>query len=77
MITWDGTNTSGFSALAGGVRNSWGDFIDQTMNQVFWTHSVHSATGAFCRKLISGSNQVDQGASLKRNGYSVRCVRDE
>ena len=73
---WDGTNTSGFSALAGGYRGSYGYFYDEGYDGYFWSSSPDGAYAWF-RFLSSGSTEVYRFNYNLRLGFSVRCVRDE
>ena len=73
---WDGTNTSGFSALAGGTRNSNGNFLNEGLNGDFWSSSPFGAN-AWLRRLNSGNAEVYRYNGEQRAGFSVRCVRDE
>jgi len=72
---WDGTNTSGFSGLAGGYRNYVGDFHNGGDHGYFWSASAYG-TGAWVRGLYGGSTEVGRGLNSRRYGFSVRCVRD-
>ena len=74
--SWDGTNTSGFSALAGGFRNDFGDFNYEGYSGCFWSSSP-GGTYAWYRLLYSGLTGVNRYYSNRRFGFSVRCVRDE
>ena len=73
---WDGSNTSGFSALPGGNRyNSNGDFY--YLGYIgFWWSSSPSGSDAWYRDLGSGSSNVFRSSANVRDGFSVRCVRD-
>jgi uncharacterized protein (TIGR02145 family) len=73
---WDGTNSSGFSALPGGYRY-YGDgyFLEQGINGVWWSSSPFG-TYAWFRYLSSGNSNVYRDSDLTRYGFSVRCVRD-
>ena len=75
--SWDGTNTSGFSALAGGWRMSNGNFFYEGDFGYFWSSSPVGVS-AWGRKLESGFTGVyrNYNGGL-RYGKSVRCVRDE
>jgi len=74
---WDGTNTSGFSAVAGGCRSSDGGFYDGGSVGCFWSSSPNG-TNAWFRELSSGDSGVYRsGIYNLRVGGSVRCVRDE
>jgi uncharacterized protein (TIGR02145 family) len=74
---WDGDNASGFSALAGGGRNSSGGFINGGLYMYFWSSSPYgTGTYAYARQLDSANTEVYRLFINQRNGYSVRCVRD-
>ena len=72
---WDGTNSSGFSGLAGGYRVNDGVFDDEGDYGYFWSASATGAD-AWRRRLDGGSAGVYRGGSDLRTGFSVRCVRD-
>ena len=73
---WDGSNTSGFSALPGGYRfNYSGNFTSLGYDGYWWSSSPYGSF-AWGRYLGSGYSHVYQDASNVRNGFSVRCVRD-
>jgi uncharacterized protein (TIGR02145 family) len=73
---WDGTNSSGFSALPGGGRTSgYGNFDDQGYYGYWWSSSP-SGTNAWYRVLYSGYSSVGRYYDTTRYGFSVRCVRD-
>ncbi|MDA0304551.1 MAG: FISUMP domain-containing protein [Bacteroidetes bacterium] len=67
---------SGFSGLAGGNRNNNGDFNNEGNNGYFWSASANG-TNAWNRKLNGGNTEVNRNNNNQRNGFSVRCVRDE
>lgn len=74
---WDGTNSSGFSALPSGLR----DFDDGLFYNLgydgYWWSSSPSGTHAWDRNLYSGSSFVDRGNNYVRNGLSVRCIKTQ
>jgi uncharacterized protein (TIGR02145 family) len=74
-----GTNSSGFSALPGGVRNyTYGHFSVEGFSGLWWSSSAYGANNAWDRLLHSSRDDVYGGSSSSpRNGVSVRCVRDE
>ena len=72
---WDGTNTSGFSGLAGGYRNSNGVFDYGGDIGYFWSASAYG-TYAWNRRLYGGISVVIRNYNDRRYGFSVRCVRD-
>ena len=73
--SWDGTNTSGFSGLAGGYRNNLGGFSSEGNNGYFWSASAYGSFAWF-RLLSGGSSEVSGFNNYQRYGFSVRCVRD-
>ena len=73
--SWDGTNTSGFSGLAGGYRPLNGGFFDEGNYGYFWSASANG-TSAWVRGLNGGSTEVYRGNGNLRSGLSVRCVWD-
>ena len=75
-VAWNGTNSSGFSALPGGFRNDAnGNFGSQGNYGLWWSSSPYG-TFAWNRYLASGHSYVDRSSYDTRYGFSVRCVRD-
>ncbi|MFN9379436.1 MAG: fibrobacter succinogenes major paralogous domain-containing protein [Bacteroidota bacterium] len=72
-----GTNTSGFSALPGGIRFSIGSFGGFRSEAQFWSATDDNPNTAIRRKLQFGDGIVYRlGNNQKSIGYSVRCLRD-
>lgn len=71
------TDDSGFAALPGGHRN-WqtGDFIDLGLYGSFWSSTAADSRTAWRRTLYSGDTHVRRLTSHKRDGFSVRCLKD-
>ena len=75
--TWDGTNSSGFSGLAGGYRDHNGGFSSSGGNGGnFWSASLSGTDRAWYRGLIGATTVVSEFNGRQRFGFSVRCVRD-
>lgn len=75
--SWDGTNTSGFSALPGGLRHSGsGGFFNEGSQGYWWSASPNGTSEAWNWYLHSAVG-VYQNDSDLRNGFSVRCVKDQ
>jgi uncharacterized protein (TIGR02145 family) len=72
----DATNASGFTGIPAGYRNSDGPFNDIGIIGVWWSSSENSTTGAWDRYLYYDYGLAARDLNDKRNGYSVRCVRD-
>ena len=72
----NGTNSSGFSALPGGVRDSApGNFAWSGFDGAWWSPSP-SGTDTWGRYLGNGNGNVYRNDFPSRRGFSVRCVRD-
>ena len=69
------TNSSGFTALPGGLRNSDGSFYVLGYGH-WWTSTQNSGTNAFKRTLGSNYAQVGLSTGAEAAGYSVRCLKD-
>lgn len=75
---WIGSNESGFSALAGGIRSTYGfDFgshnIDGEGYAYFWTNTTEERQSNWIRKI---SNEYVTREKNYFSGISVRCVKD-
>jgi uncharacterized protein (TIGR02145 family) len=72
---WNGTNTSGFTALPSGYRYPGGSFGNLSSDAYFWSSSA-SGSYAWSRRLGSGSTTVDRYSYSKVYGFSVRCIKE-
>jgi uncharacterized protein (TIGR02145 family) len=73
---WDGTNSSGFSALPGGFRISYFGFFDYGGYYCSWWSSSASGTElAWYRYLNSDDDDVVRYYNNLRSGFSVRCLK--
>ena len=71
------TNSSGFTALPGGGRDtSSGSFHGVGVSGTFWSSSVYSSTYAWYRTLGSSNQLVARDNYDRAGGFSARCVRD-
>ena len=71
------TNSSGFTALPGGRRNSdGGTFINLTNVAWFWASSDAPWQAAIYQVLSCSNAQVDGDLINKMGGLSERCVKD-
>ena len=73
-----GTNTSGFSALLAGVRDTNGYFYYLSYHALFWSSTEYTPTGAYYMGLNYNYGYVylNYSYSLRDYGYSVRCLKD-
>jgi uncharacterized protein (TIGR02145 family) len=69
------TNSSGFTAIPGGIRYNMGTFGMQNLG-AWWSSTATDASTAYERDIVSYQSAVIKTTGLKKNGYSVRCVKD-
>ena len=74
--THSGFDEFGFSALPGGYRSTDGDFGDIGSNGSWWSSSEYSSENNYGRGIGSYVGSVGRGNASKKNGYSLRCVRN-
>jgi uncharacterized protein (TIGR02145 family) len=74
---WNGTNSSGFSALPGGIRNN-GDGAYYVLGEggTWWSSSAHDTSYAWSRYIMDVYDDITLLYSHKNAGFSVRCIRD-
>lgn len=71
----DATNSSGFTGLPGGIRNTNGTFGGSRFG--VWVSATEIAgSSAWQRSLSSDSGEVFRGSNGKGAGFSVRCLKD-
>ncbi|MFH0897984.1 MAG: FISUMP domain-containing protein, partial [bacterium] len=68
-------NSSGFFALPSGCRYYGGAFSYIGSHSIWWSSSEYNSDAALVRKL-SYFNYVTQAINVKKNGLSVRCVKN-
>ena len=73
--SWGGINSSGFTALPGGLRNTTGSFSFESSFGYWWS-ATESGADAWWRLLGSSQSAVHRNANGKGGGHSVRCVRN-
>jgi uncharacterized protein (TIGR02145 family) len=71
-----GTNTSSFSALPGGFRDSGGFFSSVRFYAFFWSATEFASGRAWLRDLSYLNGDVSRFDDGKSFGASVRCLRD-
>lgn len=71
------TNTSLFTALGSGDRYSaTGYFANLKYDASIWTSTNHSSPYAWFRELSFNEQTINRQNDYKKNGKSVRCVKD-
>lgn len=72
-----GTNSSGFSAIPAGLRDaSTGDFYNIGADACWWTSTEEDENQAWFRNMYFDFKSIYRIPVSKKNGFSVRCVRD-
>jgi len=75
MISGNGTDNFGFSALPGGSRNTNGSFGHAGSNG-FWWSATEGGIGAWNRGMTSHNGNVTESRYDKGTGFSALCVQD-
>ena len=71
------TNSSGFSALPGGLRTNSGSFNVLGDFGNWWSSSEGTETSAWSRELFYFSDGMSRYVHAKsHHGFSVRCIKD-
>ncbi|MFN5370052.1 MAG: FISUMP domain-containing protein, partial [Bacteroidia bacterium] len=73
----NGNNSSGFSGRMGGFRvnSSWGEFA-WNYSADWWSSTQSGINEAWYRSICAYQSKVDRVKGHKRDGLSVRCIRD-
>jgi len=69
-------NSSGFTALPGGYRYSYGSFNYIDYFGLWWIATEYSSTEALSRYLYYDRSGFGRASNNKNYGFSVRCVKD-
>jgi uncharacterized protein (TIGR02145 family) len=72
---WDGTNSSGFSAVPAGQRTFFGLFEMKNYQGAWWS-STPGGLGAWNRELITDYTSMGRCTTYPEYGLSVRCIKD-
>jgi len=70
------TNSSGFTALPGGLRDLNGDFGNMANIGYWWSSSVWSGSNAWTRSMYYDDILNFRYDFYPTNGFSIRCLRD-
>ncbi|MEI7471721.1 MAG: fibrobacter succinogenes major paralogous domain-containing protein [Chitinophagaceae bacterium] len=81
IINWTtpntgGNNNSGFTGLPAGHRNDVGSFTSNFSFGYWWSTTETSASIALICYLAYYVSDLNMSFGSKRNGFSVRCIRD-
>lgn len=82
-LLWDSpnagaNNSSGFSALPAGTRNSVGDYIVLKQYATFWTSTPYATDSSYLwnHHLYYNGAGVGRIYETKNRGYSCRCIKN-
>jgi uncharacterized protein (TIGR02145 family) len=70
------SNSSGFSAVPGGLRYYDGRFAHMGDYGYLWSSQDHDTTNAWYRVLSYADTKVSRDFDKKVLGFSVRCIKD-
>ncbi len=70
------SNTSLFTGLPGGIRDGSGNYTNIGTYGIWWSSTESSTLSAWTRNLFNYNGDANSYYYSKRNGLSVRCLRD-
>jgi len=70
------TNESNFTGLPGGFRDYDGTFKELRYSGNWWSSLEYDAAWAWHRALAHFAIEAYRGAYNKKDGFSVRCIKD-
>jgi uncharacterized protein (TIGR02145 family) len=70
------TNSSGFTARAGGGRYEDGKFYDLGSKGYWWSSTEEGEANAWCFELQYAIRSINRLGSKKPAGWSIRCLRN-
>ncbi len=77
MSGYTPTNTSGFSALFGGLWQDYNtSFTGFEIYENFWTSTLYISGRPYLESVYYGSNFFSEGIGYNPDGYSIRCLKD-
>lgn len=69
-------NSSGFTALPGGLRAEYGNYSNMGCNGYWWSGSEFNSSLAWLRELWFDQSDIQRGGINKYYGFSVRCLKN-
>lgn len=70
------TNSSGFTALPGGLRAKDGVFKNLSLCGTWWANTEYTKSVGWYRYVDYGTSNIYGVSTYKTSGFSVRCVKD-
>lgn len=71
-----GNNSSGFTGLPGGYRDSRGNFNNIEQSALWWSSTVFNEGRAWHLQLHYKDTNVDFDYNFKPGGFSIRCIKN-
>jgi len=73
----NGTNSSGFTALPGGLRSENGEFLGYLGCATWWwTSSAYGTNQAMSRQIYCTRDETEREPLNINNAFSIRCIND-
>lgn len=70
-------NKTGFNALPGGYRDANGFYQSLSITGGYWSTTEYTGESAWYRKFMYSSVKVLRDDHNKRDGFGIRCVKDD
>lgn len=70
------TNETGFTSVAGGDRNYYGEYINIGYFGIYWSSSDYSITEAWTWNTVWNYGDIARMTYIKRYGIYVRCLKN-
>ena len=71
----NGSNSSGFGGLPGGLRMTSGNFNNSGRDGGWWSSTLVTESTSWNRDLSFGSSNIERYEADLRNGFSIRCIK--
>lgn len=69
-------NSSGFTALPGGLRSNDGKFRNIGVSSFWWHSTEYNASSGWSLWLGNDASNMDNSDAPKEDGFYIRCVKD-
>jgi uncharacterized protein (TIGR02145 family) len=72
----DATNSTDFSGFPGGFRDQEGAFFNNKKDGMWWSTSEVNSFECSYKQLNYNNGVLQNNQGNKKNGYSIRCIKD-
>jgi uncharacterized protein (TIGR02145 family) len=73
----DATDDYSYSALPGGGRDTYGNFVAIREYGIYWENQASSSVNAYCNNIRRQDALLQRYINPKNNGQSVRLIKDD